>query len=176
MATRLYTFLFLLALSLAQSALPARALECYPLIPAEMLSSVNSGNGFSGQVFQFKTSATVSSNGTVFPAGTAGYGVVLTAIPASNRSRNGIIVLEPRFLVLDGQQIQVAGDPADASILTHDPSAVALGARSLPFGAGIVADEALNGTNITVGPGYAFHIVPLGNLQERGPCVQSPAS
>lgn len=170
MALRFYAILF--AFLLAAVAAPARALECYPLIPAQMLSSVNSAVGFSGQVFQFKTSATVSSNGSVFPAGTPGYGVVLTAIPASNRSRNGIIVLEPRFLVLNGQQVQIAGDPADASILTHDPSAIALGARALPFGAGIVANEAMNGTNITVGPGYAFHIVPLGNLQERGPCVQ----
>ena len=160
-------------LMLASGAAPANALQCYPLIPAEMLTSVNSSAGFSGQVFQYKTTATVSSNGTTFPAGSLGYGVVLNAIPASNRSRNGIIVLEPRFLLVDGQQVQVAGDPADASILTHDPSVEALGARALPFGAGIAANEAIDGTNITVGPGYAFHIVPIGNLQERGPCVQS---
>lgn len=160
-------------LSLIAAATPARAaLQCYPLIPAEMLTSVNSAAGFSGQVFQFKTSQTVSSNGTNFPAGSLGYGVVLNAVPASNRSRNGIIVLEPRFLLVDGQQVQVAGDPEDASILTHDPSAIALGARALPFGAGIVANEAIDGTNITVGPGYTFHVVPVGNLQERGPCME----
>ena len=174
MPIRFSALLLALALWLGAAAIPALAIECYPLIPAEMVTSVNSAGGFSGQVFQFKTTATVSSNGTVFPAGTPGYGVVLNAIPASNRSRNGVIVLEPRFLVLDGQQVQIAGDPADASILSHDPSAIALGARALPFGAGIVASEAMNGTNITVGPGYSFHIVPLGNLQERGPCVQSP--
>jgi hypothetical protein len=83
--------------------------------------------------------------------------------------------LEPRFLLLNGQEVQVAGAPIDASILTHDPSALALGARVLPFGGAIAANEAINGTNITVGPGYAFHVVPLGNLQERGPCVQAAA-
>ncbi|HEX3457631.1 MAG TPA: hypothetical protein VHR97_06705 [Candidatus Baltobacteraceae bacterium] len=161
--------------ALALAAVPARAnaaLQCYPLIPAEMLTTVNSAEGFSGQVFQFKTSAAVSSNGFEFPSGTLGYGVVLNAIPASNRTRNGIVVLEPRFLLVNGQEVQIAGDPADASILTHDPSVFQMGLRAIPFGGGIVATEAVNGTNITVGPGYAFHIVPIGNLQERGPCVQ----
>ena len=174
MTPRSFALAILAALGLACGAAPARAaLQCYPLIPAEMLTTVNSAAGFSGQVFQFKTTATASSNGTEFPAGTQGYGVVLNAIPASNRSRNGIIVLEPRFLILNGQQVQVAGDPADASVLTHDPSVASLGLRALPFGAGIAANEAVEGTNITVGPGYAFHIVPIGNLQERGPCQES---
>lgn len=162
-----------LLLALAGTAAPGRALTCYTLIPAEMMSTVDSAQGFSGQVFTFKTSATVTSNGTEIPAGAMGYGVVLNAIPASNRARNGIVILEPRFIIVNGQQIQVAGDPADASILTHDPSVVALGAKAIPFGGGVVADEAIKGTNIQVGPGYDFHIVPIGNLQERGPCVQS---
>jgi hypothetical protein len=164
-----------LAFALAVAAAPVRsnaALQCYPLIPAQMLTTVNSAEGFSGQVFQFKTTEKVSSNGFEFPSGSVGYGVVLNAIPASNRDRNGIIVLEPRFLLVDGQEVQVAGDPADASVLTHGPSAVALGLRAIPYGGGIAASEAVNGTNITVGPGYVFHVVPIGNLQERGPCVQ----
>jgi hypothetical protein len=168
----LSALVFLLALGAATAAPAAAKLDCYTLVPAAMLTTVNSAAGFSGQVFQFKTLSAASSNGTTFPAGTPGYGVVLNAIPATNRSRNGIIVLEPRFLLLDGQQVQVAGDPADASIISHDPSVAALGLRALPFGAGIAADEAISGTNITVGPGYTFHIVPIGNLQERGPCVQ----
>ena len=117
------------AMALAAAGAPTHAiaaLECYPLIPVEMVTTVNSAQGFSGQVFQFKTTQTVSSNGSTFPAGTQGYGVVLNAIPARNRSRNG---------------------------------------------GGIVASEAVNGTNISVGPGYTFHVVPIGNLQERGPCI-----
>jgi hypothetical protein len=51
------------------------------------------------------SAADASSNGPKLPAGTLGYGVVLSAIPASNRARNGIVVLEARFLVLDGQQV-----------------------------------------------------------------------
>lgn len=159
--------------AVAGTAAPGRALTCYTLIPAEMMSTVNSAQGFSGQVFEFKTSATVTSDGTEIPAGSLGYGVVLNAIPASNRARNGIIILEPRFLIVNGQQIQVAGDPADASILTHDPSVVALGAKVIPFGGNVVANEAIKGTDIQVGPGYDFHIVPIGNLQERGPCLQT---
>ena len=34
-------------------------------------------------------------------------------------------------------------------------------------------DEAVKGSNITIGPGYKFHVVPIGNLQVKGPCVQS---
>lgn len=173
MKTRSFAVAFLLALAVAGTAVRSdAALSCYSLIPVQMLTTVSSAEGFSGQVFQFKTTETVSSNGTTFPAGTIGYGAVLNAIPASNRARNGIVILEPRFVLVDGQQIQVAGAPIDASILTHDPSAVALGVRVLPFGSGIAANEAIDGTNITVGPGYVFHVVPVGNLQERGPCVQ----
>ena len=130
-----FLLLSLLA-ALAVAVAPARAnaaLQCYPLIPAEMLTTVNSAEGFSGQVFQFKTTATVSSNGFEFPSGTLGYGVVLNAIPASNRARNGIIVLEPRFLLVNGQEVQIAGDPADASVLTHDPSVFQMGLRAIPY-------------------------------------------
>ena len=103
-----------------------------------------------------------------------GYGVVLSAVPASNRARNGIVVLEARFLLVGGQQVQVTGDPQDASILTHGASVLGTGAGAIPVpGLGLAIDEAIKGTNITVGPGYNFHVVPIGNLQERGPCVQN---
>ena len=154
---------------------PARAdLQCYTLIPATMLTTVSSAGGYSGQVFQFRTTAAASSNGIEVPAGSPGYGVVLSAVPASNRARNGIVVLEARFLVVDGQQVQVTGDPQDASILTHGASVLGTGAGAIPVpGLGLAIDEAIKGTNITVGPGYNFHVVPIGNLQERGPCVQN---
>lgn len=99
-----------------------------------MVTTVSSAAGYSGQVFQFKTTANVSSNGFDFPAGSLGYGVVLSAIPASNRERNGAIPVP---------------------------------------GLGLAVDETTKGTNITIGPGYNFHLVPIGNLQQRGPCLQS---
>jgi hypothetical protein len=167
-----------LAIVLAAFALdtaPARAdLQCYQLVPATMLTTVSSAGGYSGQVFQFKTTAAASSNGIDVPAGTLGYGVVLSAVPASNRARNGIVVLEPRFLLVDGQQVQVTGDPQDGSILSHGASLLGTSAGAIPVpGLGLAIDEAIKGTNITVGPGYNFHVVPIGNLQERGPCVQN---
>ncbi|MGC1381059.1 MAG: hypothetical protein WA814_08560 [Candidatus Baltobacteraceae bacterium] len=166
----------ILALASAGASARAESLSCYPLIPATMLSTVASAGGFSGQVFSFKTTETTSSNGLTVPAGSMGYGVVLSAIPASNRARNGIVVLEPRFLIVDGQQVQIAGDPRDASILSHDPSIVGVGAGAIPVpGLGFALDEAIKGSNITIGPGYNFHVVPIGNLQERGPCVQTPS-
>jgi hypothetical protein len=168
--------LSVLALAGAAGARGDAGLACYPLIPATMISTVNSASGYSGQVFQFKTTATISSNGFEFPAGSIGYGVVLSAIPASNRARNGIVVLQPRFVIVNGQEVQITGDPADASILTHGASLIGLGAGAIPVpGLGFAVDEAVQGTNITIGPGYNFHIVPIGNLQQRGPCVQSGA-
>jgi len=47
------------------------ALQCYPLIPAEMVTTVNSADGFSGQVFQFKTTARVSERRLRVPIGHA---------------------------------------------------------------------------------------------------------
>ena len=169
--------LFAIALVAATAApLQARSSEliCYSLIPATMVTTVSSAAGYSGQVFQFKTTANVSSNGFDFPAGSLGYGVVLSAIPASNRERNGIVVLEPRFLTVNGQEVQVTGDPTDASILTHGASLIGVGAGAIPVpGLGLAVDETTKGTNITIGPGYNFHLVPIGNLQQRGPCLQS---
>jgi hypothetical protein len=93
-------------------------------------------------------------------------------IPAT--MRNGVVVLSPRFLLLDGSQLAVAGDPRDASVLTHGPNPVAEGAGAIPVpGLGIAAEEVVNGTNITIGPGYNFRVVPIGNLLARGPCIKS---
>ena len=179
MTQRSYAALFLsaLVLAVAGGARGDAALTCYPLIPAMMLTTVASAHGYSGRVFQFKTTATVVSNGLDVRAGTRGYGIVLSAVPASNRARNGIIVLEARFLVVDGHQVQVTGDPRDASILTHGASLLGIGAGAIPVpGLGFAIDEGIKGTNITIGPGYTFHVVPLGNLRQRGPCVQSTAT
>jgi hypothetical protein len=166
------------ALALAAvSSVPAVAgLTCYPRIPATMLTTVKSAGGFSGQVFRFKTTAAVTSNGILVPAGTLGYGIVLSAVPASNRARNGIVVLEARYLIVGGDRVQVTGDPVDASILTHGASLIGIGAGAIPVpGLGFVLDEAIQGTNIIIGPGYHFHVVPIGDLQNRGPCVQTAA-
>lgn len=179
MLKRSYAALFLsmLVLACAGSARGEAALTCYPLIPATMLTTVASAHGFSGRIFQFKTTATVVSNGLHVRAGTPGYGIVLSAVPASNRARNGIIVLEARFLIVDGRQVQVTGDPRDASILTHGASLLGIGAGAIPVpGLGLAIDEGIKGTNITIGPGYKFHVVPLGNLRKRGPCIQSAAT
>lgn len=163
---------FALACSAARPA--SAALTCYPQIPATMLTTVTSQSGYSGEVFRFKITATTQSNGDSFPAGSIGYGVVLAAIPASNRARDGVVVLEPRFVVVNGRQIQVAGNPKDASILTHGPNPIAEGAGAIPVpGLGLAVNEAIKGTNITIGPGYNFHVVPVGDLTQKAPCTNS---
>jgi hypothetical protein len=172
------TFLLSTLALVSAASVPSDAdLSCYPLIPATMLTTVASANGFSGQVFRFKTIGAVTSNGILVPAGTLGYGIVLSAIPASNRARNGIVVLEARYLIIGGERVQVTGDPRDGSILSHGASLFGIGAGAIPVpGLGFALDEAIRGTNITIGPGYNFHVVPIGDLQERGPCVRSSAA
>lgn len=169
-----------LVFALVATAGTARAgtvLQCYTEIPSTMISTVTSQSGYSGQVFRFRTTASVTTNGASVPAGTLGWGIVLSAVPASNHARNGIVVLEPRFLMLQGSQFAVAGDPRDASILTHGVNPVAAGSGAVPLpGFGLAVSEAIKGTNITIGPGYNFHVVPIGNLQRRGPCLQVPAT
>jgi hypothetical protein len=162
-------------LALADGGAARAGLSCYGLIPATMLTTVTSASGYSGQVFRFKTTAVGSFNGVSIPAGSIGYGVVRSAIPASNHARNGVVVLEPRFILVGGQQMQISGDPRDSSILTHGPNPIGTGAGAIPVpGVGLAVNEAIHGTNITIGPGYNFHIVPLGNVQQRGPCIQQP--
>ena len=162
-----------LVLGAAIAPAAASTLTCNTEIPATMVSTVSSTSGFSGQVFTFKTTQTMTSNGISVPAGTMGYGIVLAAVPASNRARNGIVVLEPRYLLLNGTELQVTGDPRDASVLTHGANPVLQGLGAVPLpGFGLAVNEAAHGTNITIGPGYKFHVVPIGDLQVRGPCVQ----
>jgi hypothetical protein len=176
MTIRSYAAFFLCGLvALAASATPARAaLNCYTLIPATMVTTVTSAGGYSGEVFRFKTTAAATTNGVSVPAGTPGYGIVLNAVPASNRARNGIIVLEARYLLLGGRHLQITGDPRDASILSHGPSVLGEGAGVIPVpGLGMALKEGIQGSNITIGPGYNFHVVPIGNLMQRGPCLQT---
>ena len=163
------------AFALAAIGGPARAgLTCYPQLPATMIDTVTSQSGYSGQVFRFRITAATASNGVTFPAGAIGYGIVLQAIPASNRARNGIVVLEPRYVLVGGEKIEVTGNPSDAEILSHQPSVLSRGAGAIPIpGVGLAANEAIHGTDITIGPGYAFHVVPVGTLSKRGPCVKS---
>ena len=171
-------FILSLAMSfLAGSGAVARAstLTCYPQIPATMLTTVTSQSGYSGEVFRFRVTQTTVSNGVTFAQGATGYGVVLAAIPASNRARDGVVVLEPRFVLVNGRELQVAGNPKDASILTHGANPIAAGAGAIPVpGLGLAVDEAIKGTNITIGPGYNFHVIPIGNLQKAAPCRQTP--
>ena len=170
------TYAVAFAFAFAYAALagaPASALTCYPQISAGMIDTVTSKSGFSGQVFRFRILATATSQGKTFPKGAVGYGVVLQAIPASNHARNGIVVLEPRYVTVNDAHYQVAGNPRDASILTHQASVLNRGLGAVPIpGVGFAANEAIQGSDITIGPGYTFHIVPIGDLQQRGPCVQ----
>lgn len=168
----------LLVAAILGARAPARAgLVCNAVIPATMLSTVTSASGYSGEVFRFTTTQAASFGGVTIAAGTLGYGIVRSAVPASNRARNGIVVLEPRFLLVGSRVVQITGDPLDASILSHGASIVGEGAGAIPIpGLGLAVKEALHGSNITVGPGYRFHVVPLGDITHQGPCRQTPAT
>ena len=165
-----------LALALLFSAGPARAWEtqCHISIPATMVDSVDSGTAYPGMKFRFHITTAVNFFGTILPAGTLGYGYVREVTGASNRNRNGSLILEMRALVYKNKIYDVMVDPRDSSVWSP---AMTVGERAsdyLPI-PGILrtaVNEVRNGKNITIGPGFQFHVVALGDPRKYAPCIK----
>jgi len=111
-------------------------------------------------------------DGHLLPVDTIGYGYVRHVSAASNRNRDGSIVLEPREIIDENLRIQVMGDPRELAILSP---AVTFGERAsgyLPI-PGILrtaVNQVRNGRNITIGPGFLFHVIALGDPRKMAPC------
>lgn len=74
--------------------------------------TIDSSRAHSGDVFRFEVVDVMTApDGTVVPAGTAGYGVVANASHAERGGRGGYLALETRFVVLpDGKHVQTMID------------------------------------------------------------------
>jgi len=138
-----------------------------------MVDTLDSAKTYPGERFRFKTTAASIVRGVRIPAGTRGWGIVRYAAAASNRARNGAIAIEPRFLSVGAKTIQVSADPREPVVRSHGQTIAEKGAGYVPI-LGIVhsaANAVRNGTDITLGPGFTFHVVPVGVLADTAPCA-----
>jgi len=156
------------------SATPARAwkLVCEAAIPVTMLDSIDSSVAYPGERFRFKLTITARVNGHLLPAGTIGYGYVREVSAASNRDRNGSLILEPREFVYRGMHVQVMADPRDSSIWAPAQTLAerATGYLPIPGLVRTVVNTVRDGRNVTIGPGFTFHVVGIADITNSQPC------
>jgi hypothetical protein len=112
--------------SAAQTPAPAQG-EARPPCRYALVAvqdTVDSSRAKSGDVFTFVlVDNATTSDGTVVPRGTLGYGIVANAAHAGSGGRGGYLALETRFFVLDdGKHVQAIIDRAT------DQASSALGA------------------------------------------------
>lgn len=151
---------------------PAWTIVCEAGIPATMVDSVDSKTAYIGMPFRFKITSPANINGHDVSPGTIGYGYVRQASPASNRNRNGSLVLEVREVVDGHTHLQVMADPREASLWAPATSVAEKAEGYVPF-AGLIrtaANEVRNGRNVSLGPGFNFHVVAIGDVTKMQPC------
>jgi hypothetical protein len=147
----------------------AMSLDRCTVVAVEMMESVDSSDARPGDFFRFQTVNAVTSGAkVVIPARTMGYGVVAVASPAGRDARPGVLVLEPRYLMLpDGEHLGVVlnhntnADPLDRSGAS-DSIPGYLGAIPI-FGVGAaigIFNYFRRGKNIVVPRGTVFTIFP----------------
>jgi hypothetical protein len=151
---------------------------CYASIQVGMVDKVYSGTSRSGGVFRFKVvESQTLDDGTMIPVGTLGYGVIRYADAAGPHAHDGMLALEPRYLVVPKPQggvkrVEVTMNPTlpvtytPAGLLSQGMSA----AQSVPVaGLAVTAVNVVRwGRNLTLGPGFEFSVLPVDNLA-RGP-------
>ena len=168
----------LAVVSLAPS--PVRAAKvCAWAIPSEMVDKVYSGSAHSGAPFKFKVvESTELDDGTKVPAGTLGYGIIRAASSAGRHNRDGMLSLEPRYIVLEKANssmdrfVPVTMSPLLPVTWTPSEPLLNKAAGHVPLPVPGLVMSGVNlvrwGRNITLGPGFTFTVLPVQNLA-RGP-------
>lgn len=162
-------------------ALPARAeaeKTCALAVPAEMVDKVQSRTARAGGDFRFKTTEPMTlEDGTVVPAGTLGYGLIRFATSAGRASRDGMLSLEPRYLTLSrgkGSPKRVDVTMTPTLPVTWSPNDLLKTASSVPIPVAGLVMTGVNavrwGRDITLGPGFTFSVIPIGNLAKAPIC------
>lgn len=168
-----------LACAIIACALPVAApaehwkTVCNIDIPATMVDTVDSGVAFPGERFRFRTTETVRFGTTLIPENTTGYGFVRAVTAASNRNRNGSLVLELRALYMGSREINVIGDPREGSVWAHASSGLvdrASGYLPIPGIIRTAVNEVRDGKNVSIGPGFKFNVVPFTSPRDGTPC------
>jgi hypothetical protein len=158
---------------------PAGATKiCAYAMPSEMLDNIYSGTARAGQPFRFRVTAEVAlDDGTKVPAGTLGYGVIRAASAAGRHNHDGMLSLEPRYLVVDkakggAQRVAVTMNPMLPVAWTPSEPLLNKAASHVPLPVPGLIMTGVNtvrwGRNITLGPGFTFTVLPVENLA-RGP-------
>ena len=160
---------------------PAAATKiCAYAIPAAMVDKVESATARVGGQFRFKTTAAITlEDGTVVPDGTPGYGVIRSASAAGRHNHDGNLSLEPRYLVVSrpkgaAKQVEVTMTPTLP--VTWSPTEPLLNKAvshvPLPIPGLIMTgvNQVRWGRNVTLGPGFTFSVIPVGDLAKAPIC------
>ena len=156
---------------------PTRAAKiCLFSVPVVMVDKVFSGTAKAGEPFRFKVSQdSTLDDGTQVPEGTIGYGIISEASAASRGNKDGLIALEPRYLVVPKpnggfMRVQVTMNPTLPVVWTPNVPLLRAAANALPI-PGIIMSGVNSvrwGRNITLGSGFTFSVLAVDNLA-RGP-------
>jgi hypothetical protein len=160
---------------------PARATKvCAYAIAAEMLDRVASASARVGDAFRFRTTEEMTlEDGQTIPAGTLGYGIVRDASAAGRHNHNGDIALEPRYLIVEkpdggATRIDVAMNPTLPLSYSPEVGVIEKGLSHVPLPVPGLLITGVNtvrwGKNITLGPGFTFSVLPVGNLARSPVC------
>ena len=145
------------------------ALDHCTVVAAEMMDSVDSSDARPGDFFRFQTvNAVTAGPAVVIPERTMGYGVVTVASPAGRDARPGVLVLEPRYLVLpSGKHLGVVlnhnanADPLDKAGASNGIPMYLGAIPLLGVGAAIgIFNYFRKGKNIVVPRGTVFTVFP----------------
>jgi hypothetical protein len=164
------------AATLAPVAAPAVKV-CAWSLPSEMVDKIYSGTARAGQPFKFKiVEDGALDDGTKVPAGTLGFGVIRAASAAGRHNHDGMLSLEPRYLVVPkpkgDERIPVTMNPMLPVTWTPAEPLLNKAASHVPLPVPGLIMTGVNavrwGRNITLGPGFRFTVLPVDNLA-RGP-------
>jgi hypothetical protein len=155
---------------------------CAFSIPVEMVDKVYSGNARPGAPFRFRVVAAAQlDDGTPVPAETEGYGIVRSASAAGRHNHDGMLAIEPRYLVLPAKKkdgpvrvVSVTMNPQLPVAWSPSEPLLQKGASHIPLPVPGLAMSAINtvrwGRNITLGPGFTFTVLPVENLAKGPVC------
>jgi hypothetical protein len=143
-----------------------------------MVDTVKSATAREGGQFRFRITETVTiEDGTVIEEGTPGFGVIRSASPAARGNHDGIIALEPRYLMVRKPQggwkrVEVSMDPTLPPVWTANETVLSKASNLLPVPGFVVSSvNAFRwGRNISLGPGFVFAVIPIPDLSKAPIC------
>ena len=169
------------AAAAALAPAPAGATKvCAYAMPAEMLDKVYSGTARAGQPFRFKIVSEIAlDDGTKVAPGTLGYGLIRSASAAGRHNHDGMLSLEPRYLVVakprgGAERVPVTMNPTLPVTWTPAEPLLNKAASHVPLPVPGIIMTGVNtvrwGRNITLGPGFTFTVLPVDNLAHGPIC------